>query len=49
MNEMVEANAGQKIIRKHIQTEQTRTTGVALGNYKASAFCYRDCGLKLPK
>ena len=45
VNEMVEANAGQKIIRKHIQTEQTRTTGVAFGNYKPSAFCYRDCGL----
>ena len=45
MNEIAEANVGQKVIRKHIQTEQTRTTGVVFGNYKPSAFCCRDCGL----
>lgn len=29
------------IIRKHIQTEQARTTSVILENYKPSAFCSR--------
>ena len=39
VNEMVEANAVQKIVRKHIPTEQARTTGVTFENYKPSAFC----------
>lgn len=47
VNEMVEANAVQNIVRKHIQTEQARITGVTFENYKPSAFCssWTDCDL----
>lgn len=44
---MAEANAGRKIIGKHRQTEQARTTGGTFGNYKLSGVCSggTDCGL----